>query len=52
MFFGESPAAKLCKIISFWVVELEEKGNSLTARADQIIEIENSYLGYKVLYDL
>lgn len=52
VFFGESQAAKLCKIINPWVVELEEKGNTLTAKADQIIEIENRYLGYRVLYDL
>ena len=52
VFFGESQAANLCKIINPWVVELEENGNTLTAKADQIIEIENRYLGYKVLYDL
>ena len=52
VFFGESQAAKLCKIINPWVIELEENGNTLTAKADQIIEIENRYLGYKVLYDL
>ncbi|GHB57027.1 carboxypeptidase regulatory-like domain-containing protein [Persicitalea jodogahamensis] len=52
VFFGESQAAKLCKIINPWVIELEENGNTLTAKSDQIIEIENRYLGYKVLYDL
>ncbi len=52
VFFGESQAAQLCKLINPWVVELEENGNTLTAKSDQIIEIENRYLGYKVLYDL
>lgn len=52
VFFGESQAAQLCKLINPWVVELEEDGNTLTAKSDQIIEIENRYLGYKVLYDL
>ncbi|MPR32848.1 carboxypeptidase regulatory-like domain-containing protein [Salmonirosea aquatica] len=52
VFFGEKASAKACKIINPWVIELEEKGNTLTAKADQIIEIENRYLGYKVLYDL
>lgn len=52
VFFGESQAAQLCKLINPWVVELEENGNALTAKSDQIIEIENRYLGYKVLYDL
>ncbi len=52
VFFGEKASAKACKIINPWVIELEEKGGTLTAKADQIIEIENRYLGYKVLYDL
>lgn len=52
VFFGENASAKACKIINPWVIELEEKGGTLTAKADQIIEIENRYLGYKVLYDL
>lgn len=52
VFFGASQAAQLCKLINPWVVELEGNGNTLTAKSDQIIEIENRYLGYKVLYDL
>lgn len=51
-FMGTSASARYCKVLNPWMLELEEKGKDLIARANGPLEIENRYLGYKVLYDL
>mgnify|MGYP001810372601 CR=1 FL=1 len=51
-FMGETIATQYCKVINPWVIELEEEKEMLTAKAEEAIEIENRYLGYRVLYTL
>ncbi|WP_428661206.1 carboxypeptidase-like regulatory domain-containing protein [Runella sp.] len=51
-FMGETAAVKYCKLINPWVIDFEERNNELTAKAEEAIEIENRYLGYRILYTL
>lgn len=51
-FMGETAAVQYCKVINPWVIEFEEKGEVLTAKAEEAIEIDNRYLGYRILYTL
>jgi hypothetical protein len=50
-FLGDNSAAQLCKIVNPWVVEVK-KGKWLTATAQEPIEIENLWLGYKIRFFL
>jgi hypothetical protein len=52
VFLGNSEAAKMCKILRPWEVDLEKFNQKLTAHAALPIEIENRYLGYKVFWYL
>lgn len=51
-FMGETAAVQYCKVINPWVIEFEEKEDVLTAKAEDAIEIDNRYLGYRILYTL
>jgi hypothetical protein len=50
-FLGNNSAAQMCNILNPWVVEVK-KGKWLTATATEPIEIENLWLGYKILFFL
>jgi hypothetical protein len=52
-FLGNGPFRKQCKILNSWILEFEEPNDkTLSATANQPLEIENKALGYKVYYDL
>jgi len=54
LFLGIDEAAAQTKILNPWVIdfpEATEKG-SFVARAEQPIELENRYLGYKITFNL
>ncbi|MBN7809352.1 TonB-dependent receptor [Algoriphagus sp. H41] len=54
LFLGIDEAAAQTQIMNPWVIDFpaaEEKG-AFTAKADQPIEIENRYLGYKITFNL
>lgn len=52
VFLGNSEAAKMCKVLRPWEVDLEKYNQKLTAHTTLPIEIENRYLGYKVFWYL
>ncbi len=51
-FFGQSVAAKSCKILNPWVLDFEVEANKLKAIAHDVIQIQNDYLGYQIEYTL
>ncbi|OJJ14500.1 hypothetical protein BKI52_42745 [marine bacterium AO1-C] len=51
-FLGTSSMAKNCKIVNPWVVNFQEKNDSLYASASKELEIENPALGYKIYCNL
>ncbi|WP_026966634.1 TonB-dependent receptor [Algoriphagus terrigena] len=54
LFVGIDEAAAQTQILNPWVIDFpaaSEKG-AFTAKADQPIEIENQYLGYKITFNL
>ncbi len=56
VFLGNTAAAANCVIRNGWSIDLKKERASghqvLTAVASQPLEIENSFLGYKLFYDL
>jgi CarboxypepD_reg-like domain len=52
VFLGSSEAAKFCKILQPWQIDLTKINNVLIAKTTQPIEIVNHYLGYKVFWYL
>ncbi|AEI50966.1 carboxypeptidase-like regulatory domain-containing protein [Runella slithyformis] len=51
-FMGETAAVQYCKVINPRVIDFGEKREVLTAKADKAIEIDNRFLGYRILYTL
>jgi hypothetical protein len=47
---GTDAAARQCKIMNPWVLDLQEENGVLTARTSQPIDIENRHLGYQLMY--
>lgn len=45
---GTDALAKSCKILNPWVLEFEQEGKWLTAKAEKPLEIDNYGLGYKI----
>lgn len=50
-FFGETGTSQ-SKITNPWVIDFIQSENTLTAHATAPLEIENTYLGYKILFHL
>lgn len=51
-FLGDRFAKNQCRIVNPWVLDFTEEKNVLTAKASDIIEINNQELGYQVRYSL
>ncbi len=51
-FLGNGEAARQCKIVNSWVLDFTENKGVLTARASDVLEIDNQYLGHKIRYAL
>jgi hypothetical protein len=49
-FLGDGVAAKQCKLVNSWVLDFTERDGTLSARASDVLEIDNQYLGYKIRY--
>lgn len=49
-FLGLTPNAKRSRILNPWVIDLIEKGDTLTASANEPIEVENLGLGYRLSF--
>ena len=52
VFVGKTKNAKNCKIQNPYEIDLKKTDQTLTARADKILEIENKALGYSMSYQL
>jgi len=54
LFIGIDEAASKTKILNPWVIDfpVPTEKNSFLAKADQALEIENQYLGYKITFNL
>jgi hypothetical protein len=50
LFIGSSPNAKECRILNPEVLDFEEEGDFFTASARAPLEIENTALGYHIMY--
>lgn len=47
---GSDAAARQCKIMNPWILDFQQENGVLTARTSGVIEIENRYLGYQLVY--
>lgn len=53
LFIGTGANAKLCRIVNPWSLSFEEtKTGTFSAKASDVLEIENLSLGYRVSYEL
>lgn len=52
VFVGKTKNAKNCKIQNPYEIDIEKIDQTLTARADKTLEIENKALGYSMSYQL
>lgn len=51
-FLGDKLGKNQCRIVNPWVLEFSEEKNVLTAKANDILEINNQWLGYQIRYSL
>ncbi|MBA4055985.1 MAG: hypothetical protein C0490_14820, partial [Marivirga sp.] len=53
LFLGTGANARLCRIVNPWSLSFEEsKTGTFTARATDVLQIENLSLGYRISYEL
>jgi hypothetical protein len=51
-FLGDNQSSQYCKILNPWILDFEENKGILAAKANDVLEIDNQFLGYKIKYSL